>query len=465
MLKDHFLSMRNIISSFEPSVELEELAIPAFEAESNFENNAKKAGSYAPFIVINSIPFQVSNLDYCEIDCEGFLPSITLIVKEMREFIINEAFPMDGDIIQVYMRSKNPDFKPIRADFRITKTDTMSDSGGNPSSYTMEGVLNIPEIFVDKIKSFGKKSTYLTLQQVAKDLKLGFASNVTSTSDDMRRVCCDISYFDFIQEDLMPSCYRSDEAFFDCYIDPWYNLVLVEMNELLAKEHDPDRFSKITIEEDWYKNTPDKETEPEDFILQNYMDKWNQSYFSAYSAHSNSGEIFMTIGYRNYMKFYDKTEKKLKEYYLESMNAPSTKEKAKIQKGRDNEDHTKLTRNYYMGDQFTDNVHKNYYYARLQNYINHLELEKTTIGLTVSNYNAMLMKGSVVPVVIVNRDALKSIADTEEVDGASINETFSGDYVVRGIKYCYSVASSLYCTRLKLSKREFLKPKWQRPQE
>lgn len=454
--------MKNIISFIEPSIELDELTIPELASESDFEDNSKKVGSYAPFVVINTVALQVSNLIMCEIDCDDFLPKITLVIREMRGFIANEAFPMDGDIIQVYMKSKNPDFKPIRADFRITGTDSTVDGIGDPDMYTIEGILNLPEIFVDKIKSFGKTSTMDVLKVIAKDLDLGFATNASSTVDTMGRICCDTSYYDFIQEELVPTCYKDDNSFFECHIDPWYNIVLIEMNELLSKEHDADKFTKVSIGENYFKNSPVPDTEAEDFVLQNRSDGWNQNYFSAYTMHSNSGAIFTAIGYRNYMKFYDKTDKKLKEFYLESLSTPGTKANSKIQKGRDNEDHTKLIRNFYVGDQFTDNVHKNYYFAKLNNYINNLELEKTTIGLTVSNYNPLVIKGQVVPVIIFNKDAMKKVADSGESDGVSINETFTGDYVVRGIKYCYSVSASAYYTRYKLARREFLKPKWQR---
>ena len=84
-------------------------------------------GSY-PYITINGYgPFSVREIEYFEIECEDFLPTINLYIRPGTGVFLTKHFPKDGDLISVYIRSMTNEFKPIRNDYYIRSEEHTSE--------------------------------------------------------------------------------------------------------------------------------------------------------------------------------------------------------------------------------------------------------------------------------------------------------------------------------------------------
>jgi hypothetical protein len=225
-----------------------------------------------------------------------------------------------------------------------------------------------------------------------------------------------------------------------------------------------DKITNVTWRVDHGKDDPEEDPFLNDFILSNHQDlSTTGNYISTYTVVNNSGEVSMKNGYRNNIQYYDKKQEKLVQNFLETLNDKGTTNEKIILKGRDAEDHTKQIRNLYFGDMFTDNVHKDYYYAKIANFLNEDELAKINLVVSTPMINPSLTKYKIVPVQIVNKDKNYrdwERAEREEENGQSaysINRLLSDFYVATSINYIYDGGSKAFYTEAILAKREFLK--------
>lgn len=458
--------MKDIITHFDPTIELIPIKIPDSEFGSDGnpivgEKSSKKAGAISPFIVINGMTFSKDRISFFELDLEDFLPVVTFSIKEVGGTFINRFYPTDGDVASILIRSTNPDFKPIRQDYRITNIDSI-EGDGTSNTYTMRAILNVPHLFVDKIKSYNNKTTWKVLSEIAKELNLGFCSNEYDTNDSMNRICPNVDYVDFMLNDLVPSAYKDEDSFFICFIDQYYYLNFVEVNQLL-KDNDFEKLSVVTSNYDFSADDPDKETQLEYFYLTNAEEMQSTpNFISAYTMVNNSGAISLANGYRNYVHYYDKDAKEFKQFFLETLNDPNTTSEKIILKGNDNEKIEDFIRSLNFNNQFNSNVHKDYYYAKLHNNYNLSELSKINLLVNLSDINPVITKYKIVPVQIINKDyKYRDMERRENEDDReiSVNKFISDYYIARNLKYFFDSNSGSFFTKVILSKREFFKPK------
>jgi hypothetical protein len=457
--------MKKIIVHFDPTVELLPLKVTDDESESSQSNSrgdklSKKAGNGIPFVEINGITFTETNINFFEISLEDFLPELTLVINDATEYFINNHFPTDGDIIKLLVQGNNSDFKPIRQDYRLISLEGSPGNGEN-NVYTIKGILDFPQLFIDQIKSFSQLSTVDTLKKIAKELKLGFSSNETQTNDVMTRICPNTDYMDFILNDILLSSYKNDSCFYQCFIDQHYYLNFVEVNELVVTDYEFDKINNTVFMNNYGSGATDNSGTLEFFFISNGQESAGKpNFINSYIPVNKSGEISMNYGYRNYLLYYDKKSRQLKEFFLESLanQVDSTKQ---LLKGRESEDHTKQIKVYNFGSQFEENVHKEYYYSKVQNNLNIKELEKLNLVVNLVDATSMIYKYQILPVQIINKSYLQTLGNNQKEEGfedLSINKFLSGLYLIKSMNYTYSKSLNGLMTKLVLSRREFIKP-------
>jgi len=142
-------------------------------------DQARNLGLNAFVIIVNGLSIQEDMVDHMCIDSTGKYPKITMRINPDKIEFFNMGFPKDGDLINIYYRSTFNELHPIRNDFIITNCYEESAS----MSWIIHGVIHIPGMFQDT--SFSHNGTSLkTAIELAKKLKLGFATNVTDTDDE-----------------------------------------------------------------------------------------------------------------------------------------------------------------------------------------------------------------------------------------------------------------------------------------
>ena len=106
-----------------PSIKIDELAFEDFESgemnstdTTNRQNNlakgypikySKMQGASHPLMKINEFVFQQGDTAYMKIDTSGFLPTITTRLLIKSKSMYTSDFPKDGDILSVFIRSKD----------------------------------------------------------------------------------------------------------------------------------------------------------------------------------------------------------------------------------------------------------------------------------------------------------------------------------------------------------------------
>jgi len=465
--------MKDIVKIFDPTIDLSldgNVSIEDVEYGSGDEKLDKPykysqyMGSYFPAININGFLFHGDGIINVEIDVLNFLPTITITVREQGGLFGSQHYPTDGDIIKLYIKSKNTDFKPIRQNYRILNIEpTLADKDGMKNIYTMFGVLDLPDISTDKIKAFPDMLSIDVLMEIAKELGLGFATNETETDDRMTWICSNVDYMDFIQNDVVAGSYKNDESFFTVFIDEHYYLNFVEVNSLIVHELD---FPVETIHNlSQTSHLPDDDDDPikeegEFFLSNSKVVASTPNQITAYAPINNSGNEFMDNGYRTYLQYYDKTNDEFIDEFLETLTSPDTNDSMIVQKGKDREDHTTMLRSVYAGDQFNANVHPNYYFAKIQNSYNLSELKKLGLRIHLAGINTNIYRYKICPVVIiaVQNDFLKDEIKEDENEEFAIDMFFSGYYVARGLRYVYS--SGKFQSQILASKREYNKSQY-----
>ena len=118
-------------------------------------------------------------------------------------------------------------------DFKITNFKDLA------GSFSIQGIVDIPQIYLRKFTSYSKKTSFECLQEVAKECQLGFATNVSDSNDKMTWVNTGHQRLQFISE-VVKNSYISDNSFLHCYIDYYYNLCYVDLEKEYNRENSED---------------------------------------------------------------------------------------------------------------------------------------------------------------------------------------------------------------------------------
>jgi hypothetical protein len=312
------------------------------------ETDEKLTGLNVPFISING--YNVSlYLTKFHMDLGGFIPVIRFSFTAAESVFISVNYPKDGDIASLYMRAPGNYYKPIRMDFNILSVSSEvssrysqsgSDSEGKGINlrFNIVGECRIPGLYSQKIKSFRGLNSHDTLLEVSQDLNLGFSSNDKSPDDKMTWICPNYSYYDFIQE-VSLRAYKDDEvSFFDCWIDPYYNLNFVNLGSQFAYNKDPQAEALIVPGYTSAGNkvdsaipgaqAPDNQKIP--LVLTNKIGNGTVPFFiNGYTLTSRAGNNVNLSGYITDIGFYDENSdkedpvEKYVSYSLESLTQDS----------------------------------------------------------------------------------------------------------------------------------------------
>jgi hypothetical protein len=461
------------------------------------EVDDKLTGLNVPFISING--YNVTNfLTRFNLNLGGFMPVINFSFIAAENVFISANYPKDGDLVSLYMRSPGDYYKPIRMDFSILTVSSEPSSRYSPSGTDSEGMginlrfnivgeCKIPGIYTQRIKSFKNQSSHDTLLDVAQELNLGFSSNEKTVNDKMTWICPNYSYYDFIQEVSLRS-YKDDESsFFDCWIDPYYNLNFVNLGTQFAFEGDPEwqavivpGYTAAGMKMDSAipgASAPSPTSLP--LVLTNFAGFGVVPYFiNGYTLTSRTGNNTNETGYIVDIGFYNEStvendpSDKYVSYPIESQTTENVGIGTILQKGRARSNDYKDERrrewlgvlNSNVSSEDGNGVHENYLHAKYQNIINVKDSTKMTLEVELMDFFPGIYRGQVIPVGIYvsspsglrqqnvgnksNRDANTSLSPTKD-------EFLSGNYVVMSMSVYWSYGSPGMRQQLTLAKRNW----------
>lgn len=182
-------------------------------------------GIRAPLIMINHIVVDFMNVIDFKLDSIGRVPTVSMTVADNYGFIGTIDRPgMDNELrLQILPQFDNA-YKKIDLTFFITSIRV---SGKN---VVLSGVYKSAGLNDVRFELLGQKNTFDAVSDVAKNIGLGFASNIEQNDYDRRYIYCNnISYQKLLDREVKRG--GDSKQLLDWWIDYWNNVNLVDMFE------------------------------------------------------------------------------------------------------------------------------------------------------------------------------------------------------------------------------------------
>jgi hypothetical protein len=440
----------------------------SMEGEPRDYKETKNVGTNFPYIEINNYVFNQDEILNFSIDYTGFLPKVSFKVFVKGKTFPSGAIPKDGDLASVFIRALNDTFKPIRNDYRITSvTSKGADSEGMYGAYTINGELFVPHLYDEVVVSY-KGTSYNVLKEIARELKLGFASNDTATADEQTWISPRTDYREYILS-IADHAWKDEQSFFDVFIDVYYNLNFVNINNQFSEDTNVDLalLTNLRITDTMGGETTEKQltelTGQTSKILTNWPDyKGTPGFIHRYNVSNKSNQVSQAYGYKTYTQFFEQNSEQYWSIYVDPLNTEGAGGNKIILKGRTtkpgtpSEDYWKTqARHVWMGIQYTapeGNAHEKYNYAKLWNDRNNVELEKITINIDLERGNFNLYRGERIPLILfvmndIRHQTILNSPEQEQPDAMYpsmiLDRFYSGYYMIAGMSFSYSQDSPI----------------------
>jgi len=424
---------------------------------------SKDIGTNYPYVEINNYVFGINQIVFLEIGYTGFIPTLLMKVGIDNKTFGSASFPKDGDLINVFIRAKNNAFKPIRNDYRITSIfSSGGDSEGSSAYYTIEGELSVPGLYDEVITAYSGTS-YNALKEIARTLKLGFASNETATEDSQVWISPRSDYYNHIL-DITDHAWKDETSFFDVFIDVYYNLNFINVNNQFSEDDSVDLQLLTNLQNtdsrggDKSGQQVEEQTLQMPKVLSNFEDIWGTpAYVHNFDVQNSSNSISSEFGYKTYRQFFEQNSEQYWSIYVDPLTTDGAEENKIILKGRTTKPGSKpeeywKTQNRYVweGIQYTapeGNCHENYTYAFGWNERNLAELNKITMNVKLERGNFNIYRGERLPLLLlittdIQMQNIMSQPEQKARTGAFpepiLDKFNSGYYMVSGMVFKYS---------------------------
>lgn len=470
-----FNTRKAILQYRNPDIILDDLSVVDtsnqkgdIEANDRKVNNTQKKyfGFVEPLIKINS--HHISGLKFFKLDITGFKPTLMFRFVTIDEKFITTSFPKDGDLVSIYIRPVGELFKPIRMDFIINEVisnlnhqpyENNEASTGRFQSYTVMAEVRIPKLYTNISKVYKGNSTDVLIK-IAEELKLGYASNETKTKDEMNWLSPNIDYQTLIRQ-VVNGSWISDEDYFDCWIDQYYNLNFVNLKKQFDEKNDKLETMRVAYgTEDYGDQVGGTETmEIEIPLVLTNSTQFAKSplFIKDLALEQNAGRINQDLGYFQRIQFYDdklvsdRPKNKFVGYNIESVTNRNLGGRDVLNKGRLGEKlYREEIKKTYIGTMYFENVHENFQQASVQNILNRNDSYKILLRVKNATWTPFLYRGQTFPVVILSEGSttMASSAKYSPAGGQAaslatpgdkrmVNAFLSGNYVVLGFTIEY----------------------------
>ncbi len=375
---------------------------------------------------------------------DGFLPRLDVIFRDPLNKVITDLYPTDKSFISFFKKSESDLLMPIRIDFIINNFRAIKEREGDNTEkiYSLTSELlfnNITENVAYKGTSFA------VLQSLAQKSKLGFASNIDNTEDEMIWINTGMYISEFIQ-DTTKNSYKSDETFMVSFIDLYYNLNYIDIEKQLAENS----WNEKSVAE--YLVLVDEEN-IHSLVLSNHPNFLGTNlYIDKYNLDNTARFVNFEIGYQSKILYYDKTDIEVVNDELDIITNEENKIVLKNFKKEEN------YRQYNLGKQDQDNVHKKFLYSRKLNENNLDYLQKVKMNIILNIPNMSLYRFQNVQLVLFEQFSFtdSDIKEKKASDKYKINDKLSGEWLITGINYIYDIRTG-FSQEITLAKRELTK--------
>jgi len=489
----------NILAVVEPAIMPTPIEVEGVGESEGGDKQTKAIGVDVPLVVLNNYQFQQKDIQSFFLDNSGVLPRVTVRVADAKNTFSIDSFPRDGDCLTILMNSKNSStFKSIHMDFDIVNITTKQAVEGELSTITIDGVAKVPRFYSEECRSFDAASSLDHLEEVARDLELGLATNIDATDDVQIRLQAYTSTHDFIK-DTVDTSYISDDSFQRFYIDQYYYLTYIDINRVFNSPNPPleDLQASLASLTGSLGEEGDSEEGADDYeaplMLTNKKEtKGYNQFIHKYQLLNNSSEISNLNGYTRDVMIYDNNSEagdRLQEFTIEALTSEELLDYEEPLKGRRNEDRYDTHKKHkYIGRQDVGegdlgNVHPSSNFSKLHQVQNLAEIGKLKLKITLDSFNPSIYKYQKIPVLIFEykKERVEAIlkqnkfleeqgfsdkvmgldAAVQDEDNPDarpdqvLNRFLSGFYVIENIDYRFKLAGGKLTQEVTLIRREW----------
>jgi hypothetical protein len=442
--------------------------LSSMQGEPRDFKETKNVGTNFPYIEINNYVFNQDEIINFSIDYTGFLPKLTFKVGVKGKNFPSGSIPKDGDIASVFIRALNDTFKPIRNDYRITNVmGKGADTEGRMGVYSITGELFIPHLYDEVVVSY-KGTSYNVLKEIARELKLGFASNETETGDEQTWINPRADYREFIFS-IADHAWKDEKSFFEVFVDAYYNLNFINVNNQFSEDTNVDLalLTNLQISDSYGGETNEQRltenTGNTSKILTNWTDyRGTPGFVHKYNVENRSNLVSEAYGYKTYTQFFEQNSEQYWSIYVDPLNTDGAAGNKIILKGRSTkpgapkEEYWKTqARHVWGGIQYSapeGNAHEKYNYAKVWNQRNNAELEKMTLTVELERGNFNIYRGERLPLILVVMSDIQyqNILNPPEQEqpepmypSPTMDKFYSGYYMVSGMSFVYTPNSPI----------------------
>lgn len=212
-------------------------------------DQTKMLGKRIPVIKLNNLVIDYAKIEYIKLDYTGFIPMLTLWVKDADTKIKTQDMPTRNNIITlVIVPQEEGAYKKISLDFY---TNTVPERHGDIIKYT-NCEYHIPELYSGGPRLYkhagcgqcgtsqnNKPNTFELFHDLALELGLGYQTTggVQDVEDRLIRNTMNSKLYEFMKEQIAMGGTNETE-FFDAWIDLYGYLTVVNIPWVLSQDID-----------------------------------------------------------------------------------------------------------------------------------------------------------------------------------------------------------------------------------
>ena len=285
----------------------------------------------------------------------------------------------------------------------------------------------------------------------------------------------DMSYsktIDFIYD--ISLSYGKIQNHFYIFVDTYYYLNFANINPLFLDLEE----SELGIMTDElfstdYTSDDEKALYKGNVILTNFSHFENSEIFIRNYRLENNSYISNKYGQKINLMFYDTMEQETEKMSIETLITNGKEDNHIILKGRPNENYyLEQTKTKWNGVIIDDNVHDMYKISKMNNFHNNNQINKLLLNVEMSriNFNLRRMQPVMLLIFVVDDTQRKEFNMPQSIKNQykddempfSIDQFFSGCYVIKDIKYRYDRKdkdNGKFYQTMTLMRREWPNPK------
>ncbi|MCK9416535.1 hypothetical protein M0Q97_07760 [Candidatus Dojkabacteria bacterium] len=414
------------------------------KSDQDINRNVEDLGKY-PVVYIDGVMIQSTNIKYLQLNNDEYLPIIRMEFNDPTNNLLDDKFPKDNSIISIFKESTNKDLMAIKMDFKITDFTVIKGTSGEQLTYQIEAVVDVDDFYLNDFESYKGKS-FDILKKLSLEMKLGFASNITSTNDEMVWINPSNYRIEFMKE-IIENSYISDDTFLFGYLDFYYNFNLVDIEKQLNS--DISEQNNMLDREEMIKDGKENLVP---LILTNNPDEGSTNmHIDKYTLINSSTNVNLSYGYKYNAQYYNKSDDQILNYSIDSISNDT--DNTIVLKGNDTDKpgnflYDNMVVNTYLGKIDSDNAHKNYLHSKLQNKNNLKYLQKLKMKVKMSKVNYGLYRfqkvllelynmGKLDPDDSVNKKSVNTASGAARQHDNKIINKLSGEWLITAINIRY----------------------------